>query len=211
MDFISERTVISKLSDTMVNGGAALYNAVKYIYSIADEDFYNVSIKDALKVVLNNITDADSLQTLGLRINSDTCREMNGESYTHVLPLIVYSFAVRLPVLKQFKVGDQTISDEQLLAVYEATVRKGAENYDNVISETYAEIKQLVKKNKPIPAYSADWYKTYIYTHVPELSSITNKNMFLLGFADVIFAMFHSCLEEEMRNIISAEAAVRQK
>lgn len=207
MEFTSERTVITKLSDITVESATALYNAVKYIYSIAEEDFYNVGIKDALKVVLNNVTDPDCLESLGLRINSETCREMSSEAYKRILPLTIYSFAVRLPVLKQFKVGDKTISDEQLLSVYDAVMRKGAENVDNVITESYADIKQLVKKGKPIPPYSSDWYKTYIYTHVPELSSITNKNMFLLGFTDILFAMFHSCVEEELRNVIAEGSA----
>lgn len=211
MEFTSERTVITRLSDITVESATALYNAVKYIYSIAEEDFYNVGIKDALKVVLNNVTDPDCLEALGLRINSETCREMSSEAYKRILPLTIYSFAVRLPVLKQFKVGDKTISDEQLLSVYDAVMRKGAENVDNVITESYADIKQLVKKGKPIPPYSSDWYKTYIYTHVPELSSITNKNMFLLGFTDILFAMFHSCVEEELRNVIAEGSAEKIK
>lgn len=211
MEFTSERTVITRLSDITVESATALYNAVKYIYSIAEEDFYNVGIKDALKVVLNNVTDPDCLEALGLRINSETCREMSSEAYKKILPLTIYSFAVRLPVLKQFKVGDKTISDEQLLSVYDAVMRKGAENVDNVITESYADIKQLVKKGKSIPPYSSDWYKTYIYTHVPELSSITNKNMFLLGFTDILFAMFHSCMEEELRNVIAEGSAEKIK
>ncbi|MGN0690460.1 MAG: hypothetical protein ACI4KH_08585 [Oscillospiraceae bacterium] len=211
MEFTSERTVITRLSDITVESATALYNAVKYIYSIAEEDFYNVGIKDALKVVLNNVTDPDCLEALGLRINSETCREMSSEAYKRILPLTIYSFAVRLPVLKQFKVGDKTISDEQLLSVYDAVMRKGAENVDNVITESYADIKQLVKKGKSIPPYSSDWYKTYIYTHVPELSSITNKNMFLLGFTDILFAMFHSCVEEELRNVIAEGSAEKIK
>lgn len=211
MEFTSERTVITRLSDITVESATALYNAVKYIYSIAEEDFYNVGIKDALKVVLNNVTDPDCLEALGLRINSETCREMSSEAYKKILPLTIYSFAVRLPVLKQFKVGDKTISDEQLLSVYDAVMRKGAENVDNVITESYADIKQLVKKGKSIPPYSSDWYKTYIYTHVPELSSITNKNMFLLGFTDILFAMFHSCVEEELRNVIAEGSAEKIK
>ncbi len=211
MEFTSERTVITRLSDITLESATALYNAVKYIYSIAEEDFYNVGIKDALKVVLNNVTDPDCLEALGLRINSETCREMSSEAYKRILPLTIYSFAVRLPVLKQFKVGDKTISDEQLLSVYDAVMRKGAENVDNVITESYADIKQLVKKGKSIPPYSSDWYKTYIYTHVPELSSITNKNMFLLGFTDILFAMFHSCVEEELRNVIAEGSAEKIK
>lgn len=206
MDFISERGAITKLAEMIVKAGASLFNATKFIYSIADEDFYNVNIKDALKIVLNNISDPDSLQLLGLRMSGERCREMSSDAYGRALSLAVYSFAVRIPVLKKYKVGEQVMSDEQLLAVYDAVIERGGANIDGIISDGYVSVKQLVKKGKSVPPYSADWYKTYIYTHVPELSAISNKNMFLLGFADVLFTMFYSCLEEELKNIIEAEA-----
>jgi len=206
VEFNSERTAISRISETIVKGGVALYNAIKYTYSIAEEDFYNVNIKDILKVVLNNITDADCLGEMGLRINHERCAEMMNEEYNKVLSLIVYSFAVRIPTLKLVKNGDDAMTDEQLLAVYEAVVEKGAENVGNSVSESYATMKQLVKKNKPVPPYSSDWFKTYIYTSVPSLSAVSNKNIFLLGFTEILFAMFYSCLEEEIHNVILKEA-----
>lgn len=202
MDFKSERAAITGISETIVKCGVSLYNAIKYIYSLAAEDFYNCTIKDALKIVLNNITDADSLQALGLRINNNKCSEMNSPEYNRVLSLIVYSFAVRVPSLKLIKNGDDSLTEAQLHSIYEAVLSKGADNYNEIIKESYLEIKYYVKKGKPLPAYSADWYKTYIYTNVAELSAITNKNMFLLGFVDVLFAMFYSCMEEELKNVI---------
>ena len=69
-----------------------------------------------------------------------------------------------------------------------------------MLFRSFLETKYLVRKGKKLQPFTADWYKTYIYTNVPELAEITNKNMFLLGFADVLFAMFYSCLEEEIRN-----------
>ena len=202
MDFKSERAALTGISETIVKCGVSLYNAIKYIYSLAAEDFYNCSIKDALKVVLNNITDCDSLQALGLRINNNKCSEMNSEEYKLILPMIVFSFAVRIPALKLVKNENDTLSEEQIHTIYEMVLSKGAENYNEIIKESYLETKYLVKKNKPIPSYSADWYKTYIYTNVPALSAITNKNMFLIGFVDILFAMFYSCMEEELKNVI---------
>ena len=73
---------------------------------------------------------------------------------------------------------------------------KGAENVGDTIAETFLETKYLVRKGKKLPPFTADWYKSYIYTGVPALSEITNKNMFLLGFVDVLFAMFYSCVED---------------
>lgn len=200
MVFINEAAAINGLADTIIKGGVSLYNAMKYIYSIAENDFYNVSVKDAFKVVLNNITDTDCLQALGLRIDDRTCAEMQNEEYNHVLALMVYSLAVRIPTLKNVRIGDECMSDDQLYKLYNAVIEKGAENYKDMISETFLETKYLVRKGKKLQPFTADWYKTYIYTNVPSLAEITNKNMFLLGFADVIFAMFYSCLEEEIRN-----------
>ncbi len=202
MIFINEAAAINGLADTIIKGGVSLYNAMKYIYSIAENDFYNVNIKDAFKVVLNNITDTDCLQALGLRIDDRTCSEMQNDEYNHVLPMMVYSLAVRIPTLKNVKIGDDFMSDDQLYKLYTAVMEKGAENYNDMISETFLETKYLVRKGKKLQPFTADWYKTYIYTNVPSLAEITNKNMFLLGFADVLFAMFYSCLEEELRNKI---------
>ena len=202
MVFINETAALNGLADTIIKGGVSLYNAVKYIYSIAEKDFYNVNIKDAFKVVLNNITDTDSLQALGLRIDDATCREMQNEEYNRVLPMIVYSLAVRIPTLKSVRNEDDTMTDEQLYRLYTIVMDKGAENYRDMISETFLETKYLVRKGKRLPAFTAEWFKTYIYTNVSSLSEITNKNMFLLGFADVLFAMFYSCLEEELKNKI---------
>lgn len=202
MDFINETAALNGLADTIIKGGVSLYNAVKYIYSIAEKDFYNVNIKDAFKVVLNNITDIDSLQALGLRIDDATCREMQNDEYNRVLPMIVYSLAVRIPTLKSVHNEDDTMSDEQLYRLYTMVMDKGAENYRDMISETFLETKYLVRKGKKLPPFTAEWFKTYIYTNVSSLAEITNKNMFLLGFADVLFAMFYSCLEEELKNKI---------
>lgn len=198
MDFINETSAVDGLADEIVNGGVCLFNAIKYIYAIAEDSFYTVDIKDAFKIVLNNITDTDSLTALGLRIDSGSCSEMMNEEYNKVLPLIVYSLAVRVPVLKNLRGSSGAMTDDQLYKVYNACLAKGAENYGNAVAESFMEIKYLVRKGKRLPPYNADWFKTYLYTNVPSLADITNKNMFLLGFADVLFAMFYSCLEESL-------------
>ncbi|MGN0690775.1 MAG: hypothetical protein ACI4K7_00310 [Oscillospiraceae bacterium] len=198
MDFINEEQAVIGLADTVIKGGISLYNAIKYIYSIGENDFYKISIKDAFKVVLNNITDGESLRNFGLRIDGGSCREMQNTEYDKVLPMIIYSFAVRLPTLRNVRNGDDRMTDDQIQKVYSMVMSRGAENPDGLIREEYAEFKYLVHKGKPLPPYTAEWFKTYIYTHVPSLSDITNKNMFLLGFVDVLFAMFYACLEEEL-------------
>lgn len=198
MEFRSERTALTIVSDTIIKAGVSLYNAVKYIYSLADEDFYNCNIKDVFKVVLNNITDTNCLQSMGLRINNYKCVEMNTPEYDRVLSLMVYSFAVRIPTLRRVTVKGDALDDNQMKALYELVLSKGAANYQEVISEDYETIRKLVRSGKPVPEYSAEWYKLYIYTSVPALSTISNKNLFLLGFVDILFTLFYTCLEEEL-------------
>lgn len=198
MDFINEENALNGLADTVIKGGVCLYNAIKYIYAIAEDDFYRINIKDAFKIVLNNITDSDSLKALGLHIDNESCAEMQNPEYNRVLPLILYSIAVRLPSLRNVRNGDDRMSDDQIQKVYDIVTAKGAENYDELIGESFAEFKYLVHKNKPLPPYTAEWFKNYLYTGVPTLAEVTNKNMFLLGFCDVLFAMFYTCLEEEL-------------
>lgn len=198
MDFINEAAAVNALAEEIVKGGVCLFNAVKYIYSIAEDSFYTVNIKDAFKIVLNNVSDTDSLAALGLHIDGQSCGEMMNDEYNKVLPLMVYSLAVRIPVLKNLRGQSGPMTDDQLYKVYNAVLAKGAENYKDAVAESFMEIKYLVRKGKKLPPYNADWFKTFIYTNIPSLSDITNKNMFLLGFADVLFAMFYSCLEESL-------------
>lgn len=207
MNFINETAAVNGLADYIIRCGVCLYNSVKYIYSLAENDFYNVNIKDVLKIMLNNMPETDPIKTLGLRIDDYTCREMQSEEYNRVLPLMVFSLAVRIPVLKNVKNGEDSMTDDQLYRLYTAVIDKGAENYRDIITESFLETKYLVRKGKKLPPFTADWYKSYIYSSVPALSDITNKNMFLLGFVDVLFAMFYSCVEDGLSQKVLEYAA----
>ena len=121
---------------------------------------------------------------------------MQSEEYNKVLPLMVFSLAVRIPVLKNVRNGDDVMTDDQLYKLYNAVIDKGAENYREIITESFLETKYLVRKGKKLPPFTADWFKSYILSSVPALSVITNKNMFLLGFADTLFAVFYTCMED---------------
>lgn len=207
MEFISERTAFTMLSETIVKAGVSLFNAMKYIYMIADKDLYNINIKDIFRISLNNITDTTCLYNTGIRLDKERCAEMNTPEYERVLSLMVYSFAVRLPTLKNVKTPGGYLNDKQIKTVYDMVVAKGAANYDNVIPDDFEEVRRMVKSGRPVPAYDAEWYKGYIYTYVPTLSAITNRNVFLLGSADILFTLFYSCLEEEMVRQLNSLAA----
>ena len=206
MEFVSERTAFTMLSETVVKAGVSLFNAVKYIYMIADKDFYNINVKDIFKISLKNITDTTCLYNTGIKLDKERCREMNSPEYERVLSLMVYSFAVRLPELKNVKVNNQTLNDKQIKAIFDMVVAKGAGNYDNVIVDDFEEIRRMVRTGRSVPAYDAEWFKSYIYSYVPALTAITNKNMFLLGSCDILFTLFYSGLEEELKRLLESLA-----
>lgn len=207
MEFISERTAFTMLSDTVVKAGVSLFNAVKYIYMIADKDFYNISVKDIFKISLKNISDTACLYNTGIKLDKERCKEMNSPEYERVLSLMVYSFAVRLPELKNIKTKGGQLNDKQIKTIYDMVISKGAGNFENVIADDFEDIRRMVKLGKPVPAYDAEWYKGYIYGYVPALATVTNKNLFLLGSCDILFTLFHSALEEELETLLNSLSA----
>lgn len=206
MEFVSERTAFTMLSETVVKAGVSLFNAVKYIYMIADKDFYNINVKDIFKISLKNITDTTCLYNTGIKLDKERCKEMNSPEYERVLSLMVYSFAVRLPELKNVKINNQALNDKQIKTIFDMVVAKGAGNYDNVIVDDFEEIRRMVRTGRPVPAYDAEWFKSYIYSYVPALTAINNKNMFLLGSCDILFTLFYSGLEEELKRLLESLA-----
>ena len=144
---------------------------------------------------------------LVLALDKERCAEMNTPEYERVLSLMVYSFAVRLPTLRNVKTAGGTLTDKQIKTIYDMVIAKGTGNYDNVITDDFEEIRRMVKSGKAVPAYDAEWYKGYIYTYVPSLAAINNKNVFLLGSADILFTLFYSCLEEELVRLLNSLAA----
>ena len=204
MEFISERTAFTMISDTIVKAGVSLFNAVKYIFMIADKDFYNINVKDIFKISLKNITDTSSLSNTGIKLDASRCKEMNSPEYKRVLSLMVYSFAVRLPLFKGVKTSGGKLNDKQIKDIYDMVISKGAGNYENVIVDDFEEIRRMVKKGEPVPAYDAEWFKGYIYKYVPELGAINNKNLFLLGSCDVLFTLFYGALEEELERLLES-------
>ncbi len=207
MEFISERTAFTMISDTIVKAGVSLFNAVKYIFMIAEKDFYNINVKDIFKISLKNITDTSSLFNTGIKLDKEHCKEMNSPEYERVLSLMVYSFAVRLPELKSVKTRGGTLNDKQIKAIYDMVIAKGAGNYENVIADDFEEVRRMVKMGKGVPAYDAEWFKGYIYGYVPALASINNKNLFLLGSCDILFTLFYSSLEEELERLLESLSA----
>ncbi len=204
MQFQSERQAINTLSNIIVKTGVNLYNSIKYVYSLAEDDFYNCDFNDVLKVIENNINNVDCLKHLGLKINPQKCAEMNSDEYNQVLSLILYSFAVRIPLIKKYTINDVSMTDNQLKEIYITVLKKGAYNYKQAITEQYDFINKLIKKGQPVAEYNANWYKSFILSNVPELAITTNKNIFLLGSVDILFDIFYKNLKNQIQKAIDS-------
>ena len=202
MELVDERTAFMNISETLAKAGVSLFNAVKYVYMAADRDFYNINVKDIFKIALSDITDTTALYNTGIRLDKERCAEMNSPEYERILSLMVYSFAVRLPLLRNIKTLGGHLNDKQIRAVYDMVIAKGASNFENVITEEYEDFRRMARMGRKIPPYDAEWFKGYIYSYVPALSAINNRNLFLLGSVDVLFTLFYGCLEEKLEDLV---------
>lgn len=202
MLFRSEQAAVQELAELILDAAANLYRCTKYIYSLSLEDYYNCDIKDVFKIILNNIFEADHLHALHLTLDDAHCGPMNGKEYSKVFSLIVYSFAVRIPLLKGVDVKGDRLTDQQLRAIYEYVLSKGVVNHDDAIGESYEEIRLCMRKGRPVPPYGADWYKAYLYRNIPQLAEVNNRNLFLFGTADVLFVLFYLRLQEELGRLL---------
>lgn len=198
MQFEDEKRSVARLADMIVSAAAALFRATKYIYSLCDKDFYHCDIKDVFKIVLNNMERVDTLAALGLVCDGPACGAMNSPEYEKVFSLMAYSFAVRLPLLKNAETAGEPLTDQQIKAVYDAVMERDIVNFDNAVSQSFEEMKAVARRGRDIPPYETEWYRVYLYRNIPALAQVSNRNLFLLGVADLLLAMFYMRLEEEL-------------
>ena len=188
---------IRKLADMIDSAAESLFNAVKYCYMVADEDFYNINVKDIFKVGLNDITNPECFRNLGLNLDREKLGEMESEGFRQVLEIIRYSFAVRLPFAKR-DAPESGIKDAQIKQVYDALEDYGFANPDGIVAESFKSCAWLAKTKKPEPQFDTEWFRSWIYTFGHELASINNRNMFILGCADALFPLYYSSLKEKL-------------
>lgn len=200
MKFEDESTAYELISETVVKAGVSLVNAIKYIHAVSEKDFYNTSIREILKISLKDITDTKALFAGG---EAEAPRDAGFE---RVLPLVIYSFAIRLPELKYIKTSGGSLTDKQIKDIFDIITAKGAANYGGVIEEDLGYINKLVKKKKPVPVYDADWFKSYIMNFLPSLREFTNANMFLLGSCDILFTLFYESLMDRLGILVCSLA-----
>ncbi len=200
MKFEDESTAYELISETVVKAGISLVNAIKYICAVSEKDFYNTSIREILKISLKDITNTKALFAEG------ETKAPKDAGFERVLPLVVYSFAIRLPELKYIKTSGGTLTDKQIKDIFDIISAKGAANFGGVIEEDLDYINKLVKKKKPLPVYDADWFKSYIMNFLPSLREFTNANMFLLGSCDILFTLFYESLMERLGILVCSLA-----
>lgn len=203
MTFTNESEAVTQLADMILKAGANLFKATKYLYALTAENYYNCDIKDFFKVILNNIFNADIMSVFHISIDDKVCAPMNTREYFDTFRLAIYSFAVRLPSLCHVSVKGSFMTSRQVSAVYEAVMEKGVINHSDAISESFQQIASDVKKGKNIAPYSSEWFRTYIFTTIPELAEISNHNLFFFGAVDMLFSLYYICLEMEFEKRIN--------
>ncbi len=192
-----EDAIVQKIADIIDNASESLFEAIRYCYMIADEDFYNISVKDIFKIGLVDITNPDCFRHLGLELDPAKIGEMGENKFREVLEIIRYCFAVRLPFAKR-DAPESDIRESQIKQVYDVLADYGFSNPDGIVVESYKSTSWLAKTKKPEPQFDTEWFRSWIYTYGHDLAAINNRNMFVLGCADALFPLYYSSLKERL-------------
>lgn len=194
---MNDEDIVQRLVDIIDSASESLFLALKYCYLVADEDFYNINIKDVFRIGLNDITNPDCFRNLGLSLERGNIGEMANDSFGDVLEIIRYSFAVRLPFARR-DAAESTVKDNQIKLVYEMLGDYGYSNPENIVSLSFKSSVWLAKTKKPEPQYDTEWFRSWVYTYGHDIAAINNRNMFLLGCADALFPLYYSSLKERL-------------
>lgn len=203
MVFEDETSAILSISDYITESAACLFVATKHIYALSVDNFYNCEAKDIFRIVLNNLRSPDRLSALRLSTSGEKCAPVNTAQYGFIRELILYSFAVRLPVFQSIG-GRAGLSEAQINLIYETVLLNTSEAVGTYITDSFADNTKRIKKNKAIPPYRCEWLKAYIYGHCPELAAVDNRSLFFMGTIDPLFSMFYIQMEKELgKHILS--------
>ncbi len=189
---------------SVVNASAdSIYEALKYIYYVSYEDFYNINIKDIFKVALSNISDAGILNNLGYKIQPEKTGDLNRPEFAVIKKVIRYAFAVRLPFLKMYLPPKSSFTDNDLRDLFKAVCDSGAQNIDGIVTADFKNNMRYAKtREQDEPIFDTEWFKSWVYTYGKEFSVINNRNMFFLGCADALFPLYWSALSDKLLDVI---------
>ena len=194
---------LTMLTDAVDNAALSLFNAIKYIYMISDEDFYNVSIKDMFRVALNDVTNPNALTSLGLRLVPDKIKELDKPRFDELQKIIRYAFAVRLPFVRRKCVKGSEPDVQTLKTLYSTVCDRGIANPDELISLDFRTSLKLAKSRKEEPFFEADWLRKWVYAYGGELSQFTNRNLFLFGCVEALFPLFYEAFTDKMAVLLT--------
>jgi hypothetical protein len=206
MTFRNEKEALDQLAETVLKAGANLFKASKYLYVLTTEHYFNCSIKDFIKVLLNNMYNADALGVFRISIDGPACANLNTREYFAILRHMIHSFAVRLPILCRVNVHGQSLTDKQIETIYKIVLEKGFSNEPVTTGESFHDILKAVKKGKgreDLP-YRPEWYREYVYSAVPSLTDLSNPHLLFLGTMDVLLTLYYLCLENDFEKRIQA-------
>ncbi len=201
MVFEDETNAILSISDYVTESANCLFVATKYIFALSAADFYNCEARDIFRVVLNNLRSPARLSAFHLSITGDECAAVNTSEYNFVRDLILYSFAVRLPVFQSIG-GKSGLSDSQINLIYDTVLLNINSSVGIYVSDSISENRRRLKKYKTIPPYRCEWLKNYIYGHCPSISAVDNRSLFFMGTIDPLLSMFNIQMEQELGKYI---------
>ena len=190
---------------SVVNAASeSIYEAMKYIYSVAYEDFYDINVKDIFKIALSNITDPGVLNNLGYKIYPERIGDLRNSEFAVVKKIIAYSFAVRLPFIKRYLPSKSVIfADNEIRDLFQAICDSGAQNVDGIVPMDFrANMRTAKLRDIEEPVFDTEWFKTWVYTYGKEFSVINNKNMFFLGCTDALFPLYWSAVTDRLLAMI---------
>lgn len=200
MDFPNDSLPI--LSGIITNTSKSMAQAMKYIYAVAGEDFYNINVKDIFRLALTDVTDCAKLENLNININKKEISDIfSSNEFSRVQHMLGYNLAARLPFYKKL-ISDFPLKDKQLKSLYDSIIYDGADNFGGIISESFEENNKLIKQKQNLPPFTSEWFRRYVYTYIPVLGEINNRNLYFLGCVEAMFPLYYSALTAQLKKVI---------
>ena len=179
----------------------SIFTALRYVYCVSADDFYNVNVKDIFKLALNDITNSGCFENLGLKLEPSKIGEMATNEFAAVKSVIRYCLAVRIPFIRNYA-DKNLISNNELKELYAKVCEFGVANPDGIVELDFKQASKKVKFHEDEPFFDAEWFKRWIYSSAKEIGAINNRNLFLLGCADAMFPLYYSSMMEKISEVL---------
>ena len=184
------------------NTARSMTVVMKYIYTVSDEDFYNINIKDVFRIALMDVTETSRLDNLGIKTaTQENSALFDTVEFARVEHLIMYSLAVRLPLIAK-QIENCPLNDKQLKLIFAQLTNNGADNFGDIIYESFGDNMKRRKRKIPFPPYSSDWFRRYVYTYMPKFGEINNRNLYFLGCVEALFPLYYSALTAQIKKVL---------